>query len=136
MYEVGGAGIDTLGIGNGLFEVLVRWMGFLAECTDDEDVEVVEFGVFFFGDKGYIGKVCHATNAVACDGEFAMHYAYWCDFYAVYVEWGIDVDFVHYDAWYAWVERFAKAVGDACAYGCGYVWFGIDVDVAESAEWA
>lgn len=104
MYEVGGAGIDTLGIGNGLFEVLVRWMGFLAECTDDEDVEVVEFGVFFFGDKGYIGKVCHATNAVACDGEFAMHYAYWCDFYVVYMEWGVDVDFVHYDAWYAWIE--------------------------------
>ena len=47
-------------------------MMFLAECADDEDVEVVEFGVFFFGDKGYVGEVCHATNAVACDGEFAV----------------------------------------------------------------
>ena len=70
--EVGGAGVDALGVGDGLREGLVGWVWLVSECADDEGVEVVEFGVFFFWDEGYVGEVCHAANAVACDGEFAV----------------------------------------------------------------
>ena len=56
------------------------------------------------------------------------------DFNVIDSEWGIDVYLVHYDARHARVERFTKAVWYACAYGCGNVWLGIDVDIAEAAE--
>ena len=70
--EVGGVGVDALGVGDGLREGLVGCVWLVSECADDEGVEVVEFGVFFFGDEGYVGEVCHVANAVACDGEFAV----------------------------------------------------------------
>ena len=68
MDEVGLVGFDALGVCECFVERLVRWVFFLTEGAHDEEVEVLEFGVFTFGDDAYVGEVCHVAYAVASDG--------------------------------------------------------------------
>ena len=68
MDEVGLVGFDALGICERFVERLVRWVFFLTEGAHDEEVEVLEFGVFTFGDDACVGEVCHVAYAVASDG--------------------------------------------------------------------
>ena len=68
MDEVGLVGFDALGICERFVERLVRWVFFLTEGAHDEEVEVLEFGVFTFGDDAYVGEVCYVAYAVASDG--------------------------------------------------------------------
>ena len=72
MDEVGLVGFDALGISDCFVERLVRRVFFLTEGAHDEEVEILEFGVFTFGDYAYVGEVCHVAYAVACDGKFAV----------------------------------------------------------------
>ena len=68
MDEVGLLGVDALGISDCFVKRLVRWVFLLTECAHDEYIEVLEFGVFAFGNGAYVGEVCHVAYAVACNG--------------------------------------------------------------------
>ena len=47
----------------------------VAESVDDEETEVSKFVIFALGDEGAVGEVCHRTDAIAEDGEVAVHEA-------------------------------------------------------------
>ena len=122
------------GKGHGLADALVRRMGLATQPVDHERLDARQVGQLLVGQRLHVGNVGQRPDAVAHDGQPAVHHAEGHHLYPADAERLVKTDAVQADLRYAGIFMRDEAVRNALLQMGGTIVLGINVDVAENAE--
>ena len=135
--EEGAAGFEEFDDGDGFFEMRVAEVGLVAECVEDEDVEILQEGDALGREVAHVGEIGCGAEAVSGDGETAVGDGDALEVGSEEIDEGAGggIEAMDFDAGAGGVTVFgAEGVFEDAFEGGGGVVVGVDGEVAGEME--
>ena len=130
--EKGARGTDAAGEGDGIIHQLVGVMGFVeTEGIDHEKFGTLEIGIFGLLDGFHVCDIGQFSDAIAEDGQFAVHHLDGEDVQVTDLQGFVGVDLMESDGGNARVSVFCEAVGQHLQHALAGDGIGIDIDLTK-----